>query len=244
MTRVPAPAARPATLQPLHRLLGAQSAVILLGSLNRLGPWTQGYVADNQFLRWVDFHNMLTLPLVSVVALYLLKKEVTRSPARGGTHWSALLNVLFVVGLYLVAASYGSHETTNYLNQRFCSADSTTDLCRIVAYNDDTFSHWLFFIGFALLNGVLMLLQHHHPWPGTLTRRDDAWLAFNAAWVALGIFANLGFETIGLDLFVVLALALLAGVLLWRDRRQPLPRYYALAYGVGLIATALYRLAA
>src|SRR4051812_37614630 len=37
----------------------------------------------------------------------------------------------------------GSHEVTNYLHVRFCP-DTASDLCRIVAYNDDQFSHLLF----------------------------------------------------------------------------------------------------
>jgi hypothetical protein len=43
-----------ADLRPVHRLLGVQSLVVVLVSVNRLGSWTDGYVARNEFLRWVD----------------------------------------------------------------------------------------------------------------------------------------------------------------------------------------------
>lgn len=227
------------TLSRIHWLLAVQTVVILLGSLNRLGPWTTGYVAANEFLRWVDFHNMLTLPLISLTAFYLLKKELERGELRGNGRLPLLLNLTFIIGLYLFAASYGSHETTNYLHTRFCSDGAVDDLCRIIIFNDDDFSHWLFFIGFVLVNGALMLLQVVFPWPGRIERRDTAFLVFNALFVALGIFANLGFEEIGLDLYVVLGLALLSGWLLWRYGRQPLLIYYAAAYGVGLVLTAV-----
>lgn len=236
------------SLSRLHWLLSVQTLVILLGSLNRLGPWTLGYVAANEFLRWVDLHNMLTLPLISVTAFYLLKKEIEQGEL-GGNGCSANLdgralrfNLAFVLGLYLFAASYGSHETTNYLHTRFCPDGTVSDLCRIVIFNDDEFSHWLFFAGFVLINGALMLLQVVYPWPGKVGRRDTAVLTVNALFVALGIFANLGFEEIGLDLLVVLGLAALPGWLLWRYGRQPLLVYYAVAYGVGLVMTAVYRL--
>lgn len=238
----------PPSLVRLHWLLSVQTLVIMLGSLNRLGSWTLGYVAQNEFLRWVDLHNMLTLPLISVTAFYLLKKELERGGGEGnGRHpqpdWRPLLlNLAFILGLYLFAASYGSHETTNYLHTRFCPDGAVSDLCRIVIFNDDEFSHWLFFAGFALLNGALMLLQVLYPWLGQLSGRDTAVLTFNALFVALGIFANLGFEPIGLDLIIVLGLALLAAGLLWRYGRQPLLLYYAVAYGVGLVSTAVYRL--
>lgn len=42
------------SLTRIHWLLSVQTGVILLGSLNRLGSWTLGYVAANEFLRWVD----------------------------------------------------------------------------------------------------------------------------------------------------------------------------------------------
>ncbi|MCA9996159.1 MAG: hypothetical protein KDE56_10455 [Anaerolineales bacterium] len=225
-----------------HWLLIVQTVVILLGSLNRLGSWTLGYVAANEFLRWVDLHNMLTLPLISVTAFYLLKKEIERGKLQGNGRAHLLLNLTFIIGLYLFAVSYGSHETTNYLHARFCPDGSISDLCRIVIFNDDEFSHWLFFIGFTLLNGALMLLQLIFPWSGKLRGRDTAVLILNALFVALGIFANLGFEEIGLDLYVILGLAVLAGWLLWRYGRQPLLVYYAVAYGVGLVMTAVYRL--
>jgi len=212
--------------------------------LNRLGSWTQGYVAQNEFLRWVDFHNMLTLPVISLVAFYILKKEIEKGDLRGNGRWPLILNLTFIVGLYLFAASYGSHETTNYLHTRFCPEGTVSDLCRIVIFNDDDFSHWLFFIGFAMLNGALMLLQVVYPWIGKVGRRDVILLAGNGFFVALGIFANLGFEEIGSDLVVVVVLAAASCWLLWRNSRQPLLVYYVLAYGLGLILTGLYWLVA
>jgi hypothetical protein len=77
-------------------------------------------------------------------------------------------------------------------------------------------------------------------WPASrpATGRDLALLTGNALFIGAGIFANLGFEEIGLDLYVVAAVAALAVLLLWRRGRQPLLVYYAVAYLVGLAATA------
>jgi hypothetical protein len=86
-----------------------------------------------------------------------------------------------------------------------------------------------------------MLFQVIHPWQGKVGRKDIALLTTNSFFVALGIFANLGFEDIGFDL-VVLILAAASIFLLWRNGRQPLLIYYTIAYGVGLILTAVYRL--
>ena len=224
-------------MRNIHLLLGIQSLVAILVSINRLGTWTLGYVLPNEFLRWVDFNNMLVLPLISLVAFYLLKKTIEyNSPAREGRA-HIIVNLIFIVGLYFLGASYGDHEVTNYLHVRFCLDDTASDLCRIVIFNDDEFSHWVFFAGFVMVNAALLFLQNVFPHRQQLTGGDVALLIFNALFLGAGIFANLGFEEIGLDLYVVALLAVLSVYLLWRRGRQPLFIYYTAAYWLGLVAS-------
>lgn len=227
----------------VHTLLGVQTLVIILGSINRLGTLTLGYVAPNEFLRWVDFHNLLTLPLISLSAFYLLKKTVEYASPQRESHWHVALSFTFMTGVYLLGASYGTHEVTNYLNYRFCRSAAISDVCQIVMFNDDHFSHWMFFTGFVLVNAALMFLQVLFPHPGPLSKLDKALLVFNASFIALGLFANLAFETIGLDLYVVFLLAVLVLGLMWRRGLQPLLIYYSVAYVLGFVATAAYKLA-
>ena len=227
------------TMKRIHSLLAVQSVVAILVSINRLGTWTLGYVLPNEFLRWVDFNNMLVLPLISLVAFYLLKKTIEYdSPAREGRAHLAL-NLIFIVGLYFLGASYGDHEVTNYLHTRFCRQDTASDLCRIVIFNDDEFSHWVFFTGFVMVNAALLFLQNLFPHREQLTGVDIGLLVFNALFLGAGIFANLGFEEIGLDLYVVALLAILSAYLLWRRGRQPLFIYYTAAYWLGLVASII-----
>ncbi|MDQ3006975.1 MAG: hypothetical protein M3R47_16540 [Chloroflexota bacterium] len=226
-------------MKRIHSLLAVQSVVAILVSINRLGTWTLGYVLPNEFLRWVDFNNMLVLPLISLVAFYLLKKTIEYdSPAReGGSHLA--INLMFIVGLYFLGASYGDHEVTNYLHTRFCLQDTTSDLCRIVIFNDDEFSHWVFFTGFVMVNAALLFLQMVFPYRGEVTTGDVSLLVGNAVFLAAGIFANLGFEEIGLDLYIVALLAILSVYLLWRRGKQPLFIYYTAAYWLGLVASII-----
>lgn len=224
-------------MKRIHLLLAVQSVVAILVSINRLGTWTLGYVLPNEFLRWVDFNNMLVLPLISLVALYLLKKTIEYdSPAREGkAHLT--LNLIFIVGLYFLGASYGDHEVTNYLHVRFCLEEPASDLCRIIIFNDDEFSHWVFFTGFVMVNAALLFLQNVFPHRGQLTGADIGFLFFNALFLGAGILANLGFEEIGLDLYIVAFLAILSTYLLWNRGKQPLFIYYTAAYWLGLIAS-------
>ncbi len=224
-------------MKRIHILLGVQSLLAIFVSLNRLTDWFTGYVLPNEFLRWVDFNNMLVIPLISLAATYLLKKTIEyNSPAREGRAHTAW-NLVFMVGLYLTAASYGNHEVTNYLHVRFCDPDPGSALCRIVIFNDDEFSHWVFFAGFTLVNLAILFLQNLFPYKDRLTSTDIVLLLLNSLFLGAGIFANLGFETIGLDLYVVALLAIVAAFLLWRRGRQPMFIYYTSAYWLGLIGS-------
>jgi hypothetical protein len=226
-------------MKRIHALLGVQSLVAILVSINRLGTWTLGYVLPNEFLRWVDFNNMLVLPLISVVASYLLKKTIEYDSHQQESKSHIAWNLVFIVGLYLLGASYGDHEVTNYLHQRFCATDTTSDLCRIIIFNDDEFSHWVFFTGFVMVNAAILFIQNLFPHREKITNADLALLALNALFLGAGVFANLGFETIGLDLYVVALLALISVYLLWRRGRQPMFIYYTIAYWLGLVGSLI-----
>jgi hypothetical protein len=240
---VATPRASRTSLRTLHLLLAAQTFIVVLVGINRRSDLTTGYVAANEFLRWVDLVNMLVLPVASLVASTLLKRwlearvpaEQRRGPAL------AILDVLFLVGAYVLAASYGAHEVTNYLHVRFCDGDASR-LCEIVAFNDDSFSHWLFFSGFVAINLVILALQAIAKDVPDAGRLDIVLVGANALFIAAGIFVNLAFEETGFDLPVVALLLVLAGVLWWRGGPRPLFVYYTLAYGVGLLATGLYKL--
>lgn len=226
-------------MKRIHILLGVQSVLAILVSINRLGTWTLGYVLPNEFLRWVDLNNMIFIPLISLVATYLLKKTIEYdSPAREGRSHIAW-NLVFIVGLYLTAASYGDHEVTNYLHARFCLNDSTSDLCRIVIFNDDEFSHWIFFAGFILVSAAILFIQDIFPYREQIKGSDVGLLLLNSLFLGVGVMANLGFEEIGLDLYVVALLALISAYLLWKRGRQPMFIYYTAAYWLGLIGSLL-----
>lgn len=223
-------------MKRIHVLLSVQSLLAVFVSINRLGAWTLGYVHPNQFLRWVDLNNIL-VSLVSLVTAYLLKKTIEYdSPPREGRAHTAW-NLVFFVGVYLTAVSYGFHEMTNYLHVRFCDPDPGSDLCRIVIFNDDEFSHWLFFTGFIMVNAAVLFLQAIFPHRENLSGGGVGLLLLNSVFLGAGVMANLGFEEIGLDLYVVALLAIISAYLLWKRGRQPMFIYYTAAYWLGLVGS-------
>ena len=234
-----------APLTTLHWLLAGQSLLVILLSVNRLSSLTQGYALPHEGLRWVDLNNMLVWPLASTALSYGVLRWIERG--RASAWWHGLL---LLVSVYLLAAGYGNHEVTNYLHQRFCpDAGPTLDatLCEIVIYNDDDFSHLVFFAGFIGVNLALLLAQAAHPREGAIGAKDWMLLSANALFVAVAVFANLAFEATGLDLPVVILVALLAAWLLWRayraGRSVPVVAYTLLAYAPSAAAVAVAKAA-
>jgi hypothetical protein len=155
--------------------------------------------------------------------------------ARAHTAW----NLVFMIGVFITALSYGFHEMTNYLHVRFCLEDTTSDLCRIVIFNDDEFSHWLFFAGFVMVNAAILFIQYLFLHRENLSNADVGLLLLNSIFLGLSVMANLGFEVIGLDLYIVALLALIATFLLRKRGRQPMFIYYTSAYWLGLVGSLI-----
>ncbi len=89
------------------------------------------------------------------------------------------------------------------------------------------------------MNAALLFLQNLFPHREKIESRDIALLLVNSLFLGAGVLANLGFEEIGLDLYIVAALAVLSAYLLWKRGRQPLFIYYSSAYWLGLIGSLI-----
>jgi hypothetical protein len=226
-----------AWLRRLHVLLGVQSLLLVLGSVNRLSSATGATVLPHDSLRVVEVVNLLVVPPLSALAFYLLLEHLldrARPAARRA------LRLGFFASLYLFALSYGIHEPANFVHERFCSSD-TGALCEAVAYHDDGLSHLLFFAGFAGIAAVLLAGQAAGG-GRALAGRDLALVLANASLVAAAIVANLAFEPIGLDLVPVAAIAALALWLLRRHGPRPVTVSFACSYVVGLLAVVVLRI--
>ncbi|MGW2836570.1 hypothetical protein ACWCWD_02065 [Streptomyces sp. NPDC001493] len=225
----------------LHLLLTLNSLVVVLISVNRKSGSTLAFVADNGFLRLVEIDNMV-LGLCTVLLYYLVAAHLVADSRHRRPRVAIALGALFTAGAYVYALSLGDHEITNYLHGRFCS-ESLPAICRVIAYNDDVFSDVVFLTGFTLLNTMLMLTQFLFPTDRAPRRWDDVLTALNALFIGAGITANLAFENAGFDPIVIGLTAAFALVLLRKSPRQPILRYYGVAYTVGLLATVLVKLA-
>lgn len=222
----------------LHLLLTLDSLVVVLISVNRKADGMLAPVADNGFLRRVEANNML-LGLCTVLLYYLVAAHlVTGSRHQVRPRAVLALGAVFILGAYLYALSLGDHEITNYLHGRFC-AESLPEVCRVIAFNDDVFSDVVFLLGFTLLNVTIMLTQLLFPTDRAPRPWDNVLLVVNALFIGAGITANLAFEKAGFDTLVIGATAVVALFLLLRAPRQPMLRFYAVAYTAGLLVTVL-----
>jgi hypothetical protein len=224
----------------LQVLLGAESVLLVLASVNRLWDATDAEVLPHGSLRVVDVVNLMVLAPASALVLYLLLEHVLGDLPRRARR---RLRFAFVAALYLFAASYGMHEPADFIHAEFCGREDGA-LCESVAYHDDELSHGLFFAGLAGMDAVLLLAQAGTRTLGAhLSARERAIVLANASVVAVAIVANLGFEAIGLDLIVVAAVGALALYLASRRGARALIVYFAWAYLTGLIGTVAIKLA-
>ncbi|GAA3478280.1 hypothetical protein [Streptomyces yanii] len=223
----------------LHLLLTLDSLVVVLVSVNRKADGTLALLADNQFLRLVEAGNMF-LGLCAVLLYYLVSAHLVDDSPRRRRGASFALGGLFTAGVYVYALGLGDHEITNYLHGRFCS-DSLPAICRVVAFNDDVFSDAFFVTRFTLLNTTVMLTQSLFPTDRAPRPWDNVLITVNALFIGAGITADPAFEKAGFDPFVVGATAVLALTLLSFSPRQPVLRYYGIAYTTGILATALVK---
>lgn len=235
-------------MKRVHFLLTGLSVSIFLLSVNRLTSFTLGYLQPFEFLRWVDFNAMLPIPLITVILYFLLLREVTLNSKFLQTSLHVFLMALFITGVYLFGASSGSHEVTNYLNTRFCDEGKThSEICNIISYNDDEFSHIIYYLGFVVMSIVILVSEDKSPRKNGMTNSDKALVAANGLFIGLGIFANLAFEEIGIDLYFFGLVMLLSFYLLYKNfknySRFPVIYYSSIAYGLGVLATVAAKLA-
>jgi hypothetical protein len=234
-------------MKRLHLLLTGLSLVLIALSLNRMTSLFLGYLPPFEFLRWVDFNAMLILPLVTLVVYFFIKQDIETSSKVKKSQWNTWLSLLFVAAAFIWGVSSGDHETTNYLHHRFCDVqEAGARLCNIITYHDDTFSHYLYYLGTILLTLVLLAAEHVMPRKHKMGQKDVARVLVNAGIIALAVFGNLAFEPAGID---IVAFGLMAGLsvasLLNKKhhfRAYPVTFYLAAAYGIGLLATVIYKL--
>jgi len=188
---------------------------------------------------------MIPIPLASIILYYLLLRQVVAKDSFIKTKVYTFLFLLFISGVYLFGASSGVHEVTNYLNTRFCDRGGLRSTqCNIISYNDDKFSHLVYYIGFILMNITLMLSEYSVSQAMKMNKKEKVIVGANAVFIGLGIFANLAFEEIELDLYFFASMMVLALYLLskkrWRSSNYPVLFYFGLSYSLGVLGTIIY----
>ena len=189
---------------------------------------------------------MLPIPLMAIILYFLLRQQIVYESLFKKSALFIMLNILLITGIYFFAAGSGIHEVTNYLHFRFCEKQIINKtLCSIVVYNDDQFSHYVYYLGFVLMNIALMFLEYKMPRKKAVVTKDLLLIIPNSLFIALGIFDNLAFEKIGIDLWVFTSVMALAIYLLFFAKRKfsqlPITFYFGAAYTLGVLSTFIYK---
>lgn len=218
-------------------LMSGQSLFLVAMSINRLTGISEGYVYPNEFLRWKEFYHLF-LPIISMLLTVGMWRCLIS--VRQRSHWS--LEGVFFGSIYLCGVAYGLHELANYLGMRFRGSGIDDPLIReIIRFNDDDFSHWVFFAAFAGMNLPLAIWQRINPFEVGIGPVTWIGVLLNALFISGAIFFNLTRGEIGYDLWVVSGVALSALLLQIRQSPQLMLIYQIVGLGGGLLAALLRR---
>lgn len=231
-------------MKKVSYLLTLLSGAIFLLTLNRKTNLSQGLLEPYGFLRWQDFHAMVSLPLIITIIYALMFLHITNRQPKIHNKFGIFL-LIFVTGALLYGVSSGNHEITNYLHHRYCMQDNTS-LCQIINYHDDTFSHFIFYVSSILMTISLLFFEKDQPESSPISKSSMTLLCINSLVIGLGLFANLAFEKLGIDLYAFGILSAISLSLLWIIRKNfrvyPIILYCALGYGSGTLASILAKL--
>ena len=218
-------------------MMSGQSLFLVAMSINRLTGLSDGYVYPNEFFRWKEFYHLF-LPILSI----LLATGMWRClvSIRQRSRW--WLEGVFFGSIYLSGVAYGLHELANYLGIRLRGTGIDDPLFReIIRFNDDDFSHWVFFAAFAGMNLPLAIWQRMNPFEVRIPEGIWGGFVINALFISGAIYFNLTRGDIGYDLWVVSGVALSALLLQIRQSPQPMLIYQIVGLGGGLLAALVRR---
>jgi len=183
----------------IPQIFSLLSGAILLLTINRKTNLTQGLLQPYEYLRWQDFHAMITLPFIITLIYTLLFIAVTSRQPRLHKHFGSYI-IIFVTGILLYGISSGNHEVTNYLHHRFCVGE-TSSICQIIQYNDDSFSHLIFYLSSIIMTLALLFFEIAQPESKPISNKSLAIIIINAGLIGTGLFLNLALENLGIDLY-------------------------------------------
>ncbi len=236
-------------MKKFHLYLTGLLVSLLLLSLNRLTPFTQGYLQPHEYLRWLDFNAMLPVSILYLIFFWLIKEDVVAHGESDSKKANALfaINFIIVIAIYIYGASSGVHEPMNYLNHRFCSDGQIhSTICDIINQNDEGIGHILYYLAAIVLSISVATIEYLYPRKNSANSRDLIYITLNGLLIALGIFANLARDTapIPMTSFSIIAIVTLFLLSLrrWNIQRLPITFYLALSYTVGVVATVAYKL--
>jgi hypothetical protein len=237
----------PDTFRRFRWLLITLTVVIIALSINRLTSVAVGYLQPDEFLRWADFNAMVPITIAPLLVYWLIRRDIERRGRASQSRWLPWLEGLFLLGVILSAISSGLHEFANYLDIRYCGGAAIhSELCNIIIFNDDVFSHLLYYLGLITVNLAVLVTELLRPSREGMKPRDLWIIAANAGFIALGIFANLAFEPTALDIVGFGVVLVAADIGLWLNRQRfwqlPFTFYLAGSYTVGTLAAVLYKL--
>jgi uncharacterized membrane protein len=185
---------------------------------------------------------MVVVILITVIIPALLLREVSDNfadLANGRELWHYLL---FIAGVYYYATGNGIHEMASFTFNTYCGPEElTNNLCGGLFFNDYFTGNIIYFVGGALLNTSLLLIEQRHP-REPFNKRELIVLLTNCVVYSFAVFAYSAFDRVLVGLAYSFAMMLIALAIMRpvrkRYREHPFISYTVVVYTLGTVASA------
>lgn len=229
----------------LNLLFSLSSLSVILVTIERFSFTTKVLLQPYSFLRLHELVQMSFLILFTVIVPTLILKEVTHNFETLKIKPGFILFLLFIIGIYFYATGNGVHEVSSFNFNNFCDIKNFSgDLCGGFFFNDYYTGNIFYFLGAALMVGILMVFELIRP-NKTYKRKDLILTIINSLIYAFAIFAYAAFDKVLVGLIYSVIITIFALILILKVRKNylehPVTLYTALTYTLGTIAAIFVR---
>lgn len=229
----------------LNLLFSLSSLSVILVTIERFSFTTKVLLQPYSFLRLHELVQMSFLILFTVIVPTLILKEVTHNFETLKIKPGFILFLLFIVGIYFYATGNGVHEVSSFNFNNFCDTKNFSgDLCGGFFFNDYYTGNIFYFLGAALMVGILMVFELIRP-NKTYKRKDLILTIINSLIYAFAIFAYAAFDRVLVGLIYSAIVMIFALILILKVRKNylehPVTLYTALTYTLGTVAALIIR---
>lgn len=232
-------------IHKVNLLLTLSSLSVILVTIERFSFTTRILLQPYSFLRLHELFQMAVLILFTTLIPFFLLREVSANFEELKTKRGIVLGTLFIAGVYFYATGNGLHELASFQFNTFCNVKHFSGtLCSGMFFNDFYTGNILYFIGAALMNIVLVIIERIRP-NEDFKKKDLILLIINSLVYAFAIFAYAAFDRVLVGLVYSIIMMIAVGAFFLTRKKNtltiPVTTSFMIAYIIGTTASLIVR---